>query len=321
MYFLVYGENTHASRAHLASLRTRFMETRDASGMNVVRLQAKDADVERVAEEIFASPFLAERKMLVLEGFLGRPAAEQTRIKDLLERKPESTVVVFFEEGHDKGLAKSPLYPLLAKQKFTSEHPSMDGADRSRRIQDVCRKEKVKVSPGAVRMLSTAVGDDPWRLESELAKACAYAASHGGTLDEGTVQALVPGSQEESVFAFIDACLEGRGGEATRLLESLLATGMSEIQVAAMLLKQFRTLAAVRDLMDRGERSKEAIARTLGIHPFPAGKAMVIARRFAPGVLRRLHAQLLDIDRAMKTGSGRITVLLDMFTARLAAMR
>lgn len=321
MYFLVYGENTHASRAHLVSLRTRFVETRDASGMNVVRLRAKDDDVERVAEEIFASPFLAERKMLVLEGFLGRPAAEQTRIKEMLERKPESTVVVFFEEGHDKGLAKSPLYPLLAKQKFTSEHPSMNGADRSRRVQEVCRSEGVKATPGAVRMLSTAVGDDPWRLESELAKVCAYAASHGGVLDEGTVQALVPGSQEESVFAFIDACLEGRGGEASRLLESLLSTGMNEIQIAAMLLKQFKTLAAVRDLMDRGERSKDAIARSLGIHPFPAGKAMAIARRFSPGVLRRMHGQLLDIDRAIKTGSGKVTVQLNMFTARLASLR
>lgn len=322
MHFLIYGDNTHASRKRLASMRTRFSETRDASGMNVTVLDAKRSDPDTVAQHLFASPFLAEKKMVILEGFLKRPAAEQRTIMEYIGRKPDSTVVIFFEETGKDAFKRSPLFGLLEKQKFTADHPALNATQAAEHIKTTSKENGLDVSPRAVQMLVSSIGDDPWRLDTELGKIVSYAQAHDKkTVDEEMVHLLVSGSQDESVFSYIDACLESRGSDATRLLEGLRDTGMSDIQVVSMLLKQFKTLIMVRDLMDRGERNKIAIAKRLCIHPFPAGKAMVTSRRFSPTVLKKLHSQLLKIDREFKRGSGKHEVLLNIFTARLAAIR
>jgi len=322
MHFLIYGDNTHASRKRLASMRTRFSETRDASGMNVTVLHAKKSDLDTVAQHLFASPFLAEKKMVILEDFLKKPAAEQKSIQEYLERKPDSTIVIFFEEAGKSAYKKSPLFKLLEKQKFTSDHPIMSTSQAVKHIKATCKENGLDVSPRAVQMLSSSIAEDPWRLDTELAKVISYAQAHERkSVDEEMVNLLVSGSQDEPIFAYIDASLEGRGSDATRLLEGLRANGMSDIQVVSVLLKQFRTLITVRDLIDRGERNKAAIAKRLGIHPFPAGKAMAISKRFSPVVLKKLHAQLLKIDREFKRTSGKHEVLLNIFTARLSAIR
>lgn len=322
MHFLIYGDNTHASRERLASMRTRFSETRDSSGMNVTVLHAKKTDLDTIAKHLFASPFLAEKKMVILEGFLMKPAAEQTAIKEYLERKPDSTVVIFFEEAGKSEFRRSSLFKLLENQKFSSDHPPLTAAQVAKRIKTACKENDLEVSPRAVRLFGSSIGDDPWRLDTELGKVITYALAHEKkTVDEEMVHMLVSESQGESIFAYIDACLEGRGSDATRLLEGLRDNGMSDIQVVSMLLKQFRTLITVRDLVDRGERNKATIATHLGIHPFPAGKAMVTSKRFSPVLLKKLHTQLLDIDREFKRSSGKHDVLLNIFTARLAAIR
>src|SRR5512142_2878911 len=98
MFFLLYGEDTYRSKKRLAAMRERFSATRDATGLNASVLRAKDADVDAVCEALFSSPFLAEKKLVILDGFLRSPAADQERIKDALARKPESTNAIFFED-------------------------------------------------------------------------------------------------------------------------------------------------------------------------------------------------------------------------------
>src|SRR5687768_5457302 len=235
MFFLLYGEDTFRSRRKLAAMRERFSATRDVTGLNAVVLRAKGAETDQVAEAIYASPFLAEKKLVVLEGFLEAPAADQEKIKAMLEKKPESTNVIFFEEAGASALAKSPLLPLLAKQKFTEECAPLSGAQIERAAIEECAAAGVTLPLRAVRSLLAVTGVDTWRLHEEIAKLCAYAKATGvATITEEMIAELVPGAQEENLFAFIDACTEGRCGEASAMLERLLKSGVSELQIIAM---------------------------------------------------------------------------------------
>lgn len=319
MFFLLYGEDAFRSRRKLAAMRERFSATRDASGLNAVSLRAKDAEVEQVAEAMFASPFLAEKKLVVLEGFLGSPAADQERIKAMLERKPDSTNVIFFEEAAAGDLSKSPLFATLKAQKFTEEFAPLTGAQLEQAAVAECAASGVQLSPRAARALLAAVGVDPWRLHEELAKLCAYAQAKGKAIDEAAVAEMVPGAQEGNLFAFIDACAEGRCGDAGAMLERLLEDGTAELQIVAMLEKHYRTLIAVADLVERGERDKNVVAKRLGIHPFPAGKALALVRHRSPASLRAHYDDLLGIERRIKTSAAKPNVLLGLFIAKLAA--
>lgn len=320
MFFLLYGEDTFRSRKKLAAMRERFSATRDASGLNALVLRAKEADADRVAEALFASPFLAERKLVVFEGFLSAPAALQEAVAGMLGRKPESTVAIFHEDGGAADFAKSPLFALLKGQKFSEEFAPLAGAPVEKIVIDECAAQGVTISPRTVRALLSVVGTDAWQLHEEIGKLCAYAkATKAAAIDEAMLAQLVTGVREESLFALVDACTEGRCGDASVLLERLLDAGTSELQVVAMLGKHYRTLIAVADLVERGERDKDAVARRLGIHPFPASKAIAAVRRLSPASLRARYEELLEIERGVKTSAAKPIALLGLFLAKASA--
>lgn len=318
MFFLVYGEDTFRSRRKLAALRERFSSTRDASGLNAVVLRAADAESDQVAGALFASPFLADRKLVILEGFLSAAKDDQERMKELLGRKPESTVAIFYEDEGAEALAKSPLLPLLAGQKFTEEFVALTPMAAERFVAEECATASVGIRPAASRVLVTSVGADAWLLHQEVAKLSAFAAATGAKeITEAMVRDMVPTAREESIFPFLDACTDGRCADAAKMLEDLLEAGVAELQVVSMLTKHYRTLVAVHDLVARGERDKNAVARRLGIHPFPAGKAMNAVRNASAGALKKQYETLVEIERGFKTGT-KTRAPLGVFLATMA---
>jgi len=321
MYFLIYGEDDHRSRRTLAAARAKFFETRDRSGLNAAVLRAKDDGLDAAAEAIFASPFLAEKKLVVLEGYLrDLPPAEQEKLGGVIDRQPDSTVVIFYEDAGAAELRKSPLFDRLAKQKYSVECPALQAGEVARFIKAECAAAGMNIEPRAVQTLTALVGADAWRLHQETAKLCAYAAGlRQPAVTESMVGELVSGGQEEPVFAFLDACTEGRSGPALSALEKLFSAGVPELQITAMLLRHFRLMITARDYLERGGRDAETLARKLGQHPFPVGKALAAARRFSYEFLRECYGELVDIDRQAKTGLAKPRVLLDIFAARLTA--
>ncbi len=320
MFFLLCGEDTYRSRQKLSAMRERFSSTRDSTGLNAVLFSAKGADMDEVAASFFASPFLAERKLLILDGFLRAPAASQERLKEMLGRKPESTNVIFYEDVGSEELAKSPLLPLMKAQKFTEECMKLVGPNLEKFAIEECAARGVTLSPRSARALVSIVGEDSWQMHEEIEKLCAYAKANGTTaVTDEMLDTLVPGTREESLFALIDACTEGRCADAAAMLERMLGSGTSALQVVAMLEKQYRTMIAVADLVERGERDKNAVAKRVGIHPFPASKAMNAVRRHSPAALRLRYDELLEIELKMKTSAAQPNALLGLWLAKTAA--
>ena len=303
-------------------MRARFKETRDPSGMNECVLRASQDGAEKVQEALFSSPFLAERKLVVLEGYLSAPKATQEEMVDMVQRKPDSTVVVFYDEASASTLAKSPLFGLLKDEEFTEEYPALDGRSAEQFVVQECDTAGMKIETRAVRSMVTMVGTDTWTLHQESMKVCAYAQATGAKMiTQQIVEEMVNGERDESMFAYLDACTQGRSGQATTLLESLFEQGVAELQLVSMLGKQVRTMLGAKDLMERGVADKQVVASSLGVHPFPAGKAMAAARRASLRGLADLHDDLLETEHLLKTGGTRPKISLDLFTAKAASLK
>jgi len=323
MYFLLYGEDSNRSRKKLAAMRERFSAQRDATGLNATVIKAKGADMDLVLQEVYASPFLAEKKLVILNGFLRADAEDQQRLAEVLPKKPESTNVIFYEDAGAKDLAKSPLLPLLQQQKFTEECVAQTGAALEQSLTAEAAADGVTLQPAAAHALVAACGDDSWRIREELAKLSAYARATGATavITPNDVRELVTGTTEESVFELVDACTDGRAGAAAVMLERMLEQGTAPLQVVALLAKQYRMLIAAADMVSAGQNDKFMLATQLGVHHFPAGKALAAVRR--PGMdaasLRRRYEGLLQAEKGMKTSAAAPEVLLGMWLARLSA--
>ena len=316
MKFLIFGEDTYRSRKKLATIRERFSAARDAVGLNTATFRAGTDSADRAAEAIFASPFLAEKKMVVLEGYLKAGAADQAKLGDAIARAPESTVVVFFEALGSEGLAKSPLLPILKAEKYTEEFSAQSPASAEKFAMDEAAAAGVKLDPKAARALVTLLGTDSGQIHQEVAKLSAFALGSGHKMiSEATVMQMVADGRDAEIFAFLDAVTEGRTKTSSKMLEQLLSSGTTEIQLVTMLLKQYRAALAARDLVERGVADANVLAKALGMHPFPAGKAIAFARRHERPALVRAYERLVQMEQSAKSGGPKAKVSLALLLA------
>ncbi len=314
MHFLIYGDDIYRSRKKLAALRERFCAARDATGLNERKMRAGEHDVESLAEVLFTSPFLADRKLVVMQGYLQLPKPDQEKVVEMLERKPDSTVAIFYEEEGRGKLSGSPLFKALEKEKFTEEFKAVEGQEAVGFIAAECAEHDVQIEVRACQALTELIGTDSWSLHNEVEKLCSYAlARKKKMITEEMVSEMVSGEREESIFTFLDACVQGRSRDALPLLERLVASGTGELQLLAMLQKQMRTIIGARDLLERGITDKQDVARRLGIHPYPAGKALAVARNADSEELKRRFSRLIDLEGAFKTGDGQLKARIGVF--------
>ncbi|MFH2063347.1 MAG: DNA polymerase III subunit delta [bacterium] len=314
MRFLICGSDTFRSRRKLAQIRERFRETRDPSGLNLATFRADKDSIDDLIGAMLTFPLLGQRKMVVAEGFLGLGDLEQVRIADALNRQPESTVAVFFEADDLSSLRPTPPLALLREEKFTEEFKVPTGDTLTSLIVSECERHGIRIEVGACNELARSVGSDSWSIFNEVSKVCALAQSKGQQIvTTPLVREVVAVSQEESIFAFLDDCFDGRTARAVPTLNRLISGGVNELQIMAMLQRQLRLLIGIKNQLDHGIGDRYVIARELGAHPFPVGKAMRTAQRLGMSDMRSAFGNLIEIENRIKSGLARPLTELTLF--------
>jgi DNA polymerase III delta subunit len=318
MRFLLYGEDTCRSKKKLAQLRARFKSERDPAGLNERIFYAERDDISAIVEAVYSSPFLANRKLVILENYLSLDKVEQQTLVDSLTKQPENTVVIFYQSNGSETLKSSPLFDLLKNEKFSEEFKSLTAEQAVGFIASYCAERESKIEVRACRELISAVGTDTWSLQQEVGKLCAYAKAHGyEIITVGVVKEIVQGNIEDRMFDFLDACISGRSNEAISLLENIISAGTNELQILAMLQKQVSLLTGVKDLIERGITDRNKVANLLGAHPYPTGKAMLAVRAAKISRLKFLLNELVEIEHRAKIGTGRIKTEIGLFATKV----
>ena len=83
MIIYIYGADTFRSRQYLKKTIEQFKKQRDPQGYNVVILDAKIEEMGKILSEMTAAPFLAEKRMIVLENTLS--SADEDMLSELAE--------------------------------------------------------------------------------------------------------------------------------------------------------------------------------------------------------------------------------------------
>lgn len=299
MIILIYGPDTFRSRAKLRELVLAFQKKYDPSGMNIARFDGKSAAVGDIMSAATASPFLAERRLVVVEG----PFDAQ----DLFARVPETTILILWDE-------KS---PVVKSKKGIVEYKfdALKGAELTAWVKDEFKKVGVTVEPKAIDTLAAAVGSDLWRLSVEIAKLAAHAGPNGAVLARD-VELLVSSNVESNIFALTDALADRDASNAFAFLARELDAGANEFQIMTMLTRQVRLLLQTHALLEEHPRATaETVAKTLGMRPFVARKTLGQVRRFDRPTLERAYDHLFNLDWHLKTGRATPRTALDLFVA------
>lgn len=300
MLILIYGEDTYRSRAWLRELQEKFRIKFDAQGYNLSRF-TEDAELEEISGAVRSPPFLAERRMVVIERGIEKRGKNDAFVV-LFKSVPETTVCILWEEGGEKELAKIPLFAKIAAAKDTKTYsfPQLRDLEREAWARTEAQKRSIVFDRGALRELVLRVGADLWQLNAELDKCAAY----GGIVTSEIVNELVRGKTTENIFGFIDALAARNRAGAVRELANERACGTPVPYLINMLTRQCLLLAqTVSYCREHGRITSAELAEALGCHPFVAKKLLVQAKQFHTNEIDHIIDRLFHLDHDIKTGA------------------
>jgi DNA polymerase-3 subunit delta len=335
MFYVFHGPDEFSRAELIAEWQNRMGDPAMAS-LNTTHLDGRKATLEEMRHCCDTIPFMAERRLVIVEGFLSRLYPQRRRgagekseeeaapgrkreLEQLLEylpTLPETTRLVFVEnELLDE---KHPVLK-LAEQLGSGRVRRFVAPERGALPQWIIERAASKggeIEPRAAQTLASYVGGDLRLLDQELEKLLSYV---GGArpVGEDDVHLLTPYVRETYIFSMIDAVCLGDGRKALALLHQLLDEGKAPLYLLTMIVNQLRTLIQVKELLGQNKNQQE-IVKELKLHPYPVQKAMEQARFFNQEQLRRIYSRLLETDLAIKTGQMSDLLALDMLVADLS---
>lgn len=333
MYYVLHGEDEFSRTEQVNALREKMGDPQFAE-LNTTYIDGRKATLNVLQYACDAVPFLADQRLVIVEGMLARfdprrkkmedDAGEENEaanpelakeLADYLARLPDTTRLVFVES---KKLAdNNPILKRAAADKknaYLKEFVKPQPRALPKWIQDRVKAKGGAMELSAVNELAEHIGADLRLLDTEIEKLLIYRADGQVTADD--VRALVAAVQESNIFDLVDALGRRETDVALDLLQKQLDQNAQPPYLLAMITRQFRLLLQMKDLAARG-LTFNAAREQLKLHPFVAQKTWTQASNFTLTRLEEIYRKLLDTDIAIKTGRSEPGVALEVLIVDL----
>ncbi|NQW17400.1 MAG: DNA polymerase III subunit delta [Chloroflexi bacterium] len=280
-----------------------------------------------------AIPFLADKRLVIVKGLLGRieantgrnksrtlrvPKGDWTGLGDVLPTLPPSTELVFVDgELRKNGAGLKTVGSTATTEQFDISR----GQALDTWIAERFRSEGATASRSAVERLADLIGGQTRLLAQEIGKLSLYA--NGRPIQPDDIDLMVAPAREANIFAAVDAVLDSEPTGALRAIHQLLDEGNSIHYLLTMLARQTRMTLVAQDMMQSGAAEAD-IAKRIGVreNSFPLRKTLQQARSHPHGYLAWIHRQLLEADVGFKTSSvGNERSAAELLVARLSTAR
>lgn len=330
-FYLLYGLDEFAADAFVDGLKAALGDPSLAS-LNISQLDGRTVDLAEVQAACGALPFLAERRLIIIDGWLtrllsrgeaageepegGRASASRDALAALaayLPEQPDTAWLVLLER---RDLPEKNVVLAAAAGKPWAEVRRFDLPRGEALVQWILARAQAEggaFTRPAAQALADAQ-DEPRALGAEVAKLVTYAGGRRA-VEPADVLALTPAGGEARIFDFVDHLGQRQGRQALAELHRLLDE-VEPLYVLSMIVRQFRLLLQARELLD-ARRTERDVAQALGLKPYPAEKVCAQAQRYRQPDLDRIHHRLLECDLAIKTGRTEPGTALDLLVVEL----
>ncbi len=329
MLYILYGEDDYSRQQALDEIK-RTIGDETALATNTTVLEAPQATLDQLRSVAEAMPFLAEKRLVIIQGLLERFEAraksgrrkkaasvssrqsEHQSLADYLVTIPDSTVAVLVD---GKISSKNPLLGALSARAKVRAFPLLERDKLTQWINKRVAESGGSISQSAIGLLTSYVGSNLWVMTSEIDKLVLF--TGGRQIEADDVRQVVSYVQEGSVFNLIDAILEFRGGMAEKLAEQLMQKGASPAYILVMLTRQLRLVVRVKELKSQRRPEAEIMGRLEMTSPFILRRTLEQASRYTLARLKEVYHRLLETDLAIKTGRYNAGLALNILIAEL----
>lgn len=320
-FYIFHGENDFEIDQSVNKMREE-MRVVDTAGLNLAEFDGQDTTAADVLSAVSVAPFLADRRLVIVRGFLtwitrkgaGDKGKKQVeRLLDELPALPDWARLVFVEP---KELKHKKLLDLAQNDPHGYVKMYSVGKNLSGWLMQRAKKEyDAELEPQAAHALSQVIGNDLRRADNELVKLVSYA--EGQPITEDMVALLTPYTSDVIIWNLIDVIALGQGQQALMMLHTILSDkDTSAFQVWAALINQFRRMLLAKEHLSRGGNHAD-LAAAIGMKFVPKKLAGQI-KPFTLEDLEMIYRKLLEYDMKIKTGGIKIEVALDVVVATIA---
>jgi len=307
---------------------------------NTTSLDGCSFNLDDLVSVVSPMPFIAKRRVVILTHPLARLESKEAKAKffnkqkltkdrekiiENFEKVPLTTALVLVEHKlltSDWERKKGNLHWLERwagsdrERVYIKAFPlgNMEGW-----IQNRAAQEGGQFTYEAARRLAELVGADTRLADQEIRKLLDYA-DYKRPVEKEDVDLLTPDSSQADVFAMVDALGMRDGQKASLILQRLLEQQEHGF-IFAMVVRQFRLLLLVREILDGGGGGDEIAAKLgfLGLKKWMSRKLIPQAKRFSLPVLEEIYHRLLNLDDDVKSGLIPVDLALQIFVSELTS--
>ncbi len=290
MIVTITGENQYQAKQQLLELVEQFKDENSELGVNT--FDGIETTKEQLSEAVMSVSLLSPVSLTVV--YLASANKDlSTYIIENLETVPEDNTLVLYETDIDK---RGTFYKTIKKQTDFHDHKKLDGFDLINWVVDYAQSQNGEIDRAAASFLADRVGQDQYRLSSEIDKLVNYS----NKITKSDIEELVEPEPKETIFQLLDFATSGQSKKAVKTYRGLRSQRIEPHYVIAMIGWQLSNLL----LVSASEQTNpNAIAKEVGLSPFVVKKAQSVLRRMSKADLRRILILTVDADMQIKSSA------------------
>lgn len=306
--YLLYGEEAYLRSQYRDKLKTALLGGGDA--MNCHYFEGKDIAVGEIIDLAETMPFLAERRVLVLENSgLFSHGGEQ--LAEYLQAPAPTAYFVFAEASVDK---RSKLYKAVTAKGRAVEFKAQDESVLQRWILGILKREGKNITGNDLNFFLDKTGSDMENIRAELEKLLCYCMDRD-VITAQDIEAVCTKQISNQIFDMINAIADKKQRKAMELYYDLLTLKEPPMRILYLITRQFNLLLQVKELKAKG-CDGNTIGEKVGLAGFIARKYMTQASRFRVEDLRRAVEDCVEAEEAVKTGKMNDVMSVELLIVR-----
>lgn len=275
IYFL-HGEEPYFIDVLTKAIQDNALEESERD-FNQSILYGKDAEVLSLISELKSYPMMAERRLVILKEAQYFKAIEQ--LESYLENPANSTIFVICYKYKTFDARKKTLKNAL-KNGVVFKSEKVKEYQLAEWIQQYIKTTGYELTSKACMLLIESLGNDLGRIVKELEK-LAVLIEKGTIINENHIEENIGISKDYNVFELTNAVANKDNLKALKIVDYFDHNPKAAdlVFVISNLFKFFSQIMRIHFLPNK---SREAVAQALGVHPFVAGELTNAKNKYDP---------------------------------------
>lgn len=288
MTVAITGTNSFLAKAEAKALVDDFVKIN--GDLALERLDATEVTEQVIFAAIESMPFLASKKMVVVQDLSANQAASEA-LEQIIEGAGDSTELLILEGKLDK---RSAYYKQLKKLTDFREFNELDESQLGEWLTGEAKRLGAKLSRSDAQYLVQRVGANQMMLSHEIEKLAQYNPEiNRHSIDELTIE-----NPSSTVFNLIDSAFTGNLAQALQIYDEQRRQRVEPQAIHGLLVWQMHNVSITAAAPP--SMSSSDIAKQSGISPFVAQKSQRIAHGMGRRKIIEFMQLLRDIDYRSK---------------------